>query len=1715
MATPGLPIRFQELAQLTNLGVNPQSIGFATLTMESEKYICVREQAATPEGKSEIIILDLQNPSNVNRRPITADSAIMNPTQNILALKAGNTLQIFNIEQKQKIKACNLTDAVVFWKWISPTMLALVTQTSVYHWPLEGATDPVKVFDRHASLSDCQIINYRVDNSQKWLCVVGIAQREGRIAGAMQLYSVEKKVSQAIEGHAAAFGNFTVDGATSPSIIFAFAKRTANEAKLYIIEVGRPDDAPSTVPAFQKKAVDIYFPPEASGDFPVAMQVSNKYNIIYLITKFGYLHLFDLETGITIYRNRISSDTIFVTAPHLASGGLLGVDRRGRVLLVTVDEANLVPYICTTLNNYELAIKLASRHNLPGADDLFSAQFQRLFQAGQYKEAAKVAAESPNGFLRTPKTLALFQQLPTQPGQPSPLLQYFGVLLEKSKLNVAETMALARPVLQQGRKELLEKWLQEDKLGCSEELGDLIKPLDLKMALSVYYRANSHAKVIFCFAETGQYDKIIPYSQKVGYNADWNAMLANLVTVNPDAASQFAASLVNAQPPLINVNVVVDTFMKRGMIQQTTSLLLDVLKGNKPEEAALQTKLLEINLINAPPVADAILANEMFTHYDRLRVAQLCEKAGLFQRALEHYTDINDIKRVMTNTHAINPEFLVNYFSRLSVDDSLDSLKNLLRLNIRQNLQLVVQVCSKYAEQLTPEKVVELFETFKSYEGLFFFLGSIVNTSEDKTVHNKYIEAAAKTGQFREVERMVKESNHYDPVVVRDFLKEAKLADQLPLIIVCDRYDFVDDLTRFLYTNNMSRYIEGYCQRINPLNTGTVVGALIDIGCNEDYIKNLIMSVRSLCPVEPLVEQVEKRHKLKLILPWLEARVQEGSQEVPLHNALAKIYIDSNKDPQTFLATNQYYDSIAVGKYCEKRDPMLAFLAYKRGHCDKELIEVTNKNSLFKQQARYLVERQDPELWALVLTEENEFKRQVVDQVVQTALPEVKNPEEVSSTVKAFMTADLPNELIELLEKIVLDSKNSEFSENKNLQNLLILTAIKADPSRVKDYILKLDKYDAPDIANIAIGAELYEEAFTIFQKFKMNTNAIDVLISHLQNLDRASEFADRINQPETFSKLAKAQLDGSQVKQAIVSFLKADDAEYFHEVIYAANGAGLFEDLVKYLEMAVKKIKNPQIESELVYTYAKVDKRGELETFISTPGCCANILDTGDRCYQEGLYEAAKILYSHISNYAKLAQALVKLGEYAAAVESAQKSNSIRTWKEVNLACVEAKEFRLAQVAGLHIVIHADELEEVLSVYETRGYFNELIQLLEAALPNERAHVGLFTELAGLYSKYKEEKLMDFLKSHVPNNKINIPKVIHYTQMNSQWSELTFLYIHYDELDNAALTMMNHSSDAWEHVLFKDVVPKVASTDLCYKAIQFYLGEHPNLVNDLLTSLVNKVDHGRVVGLVRRSNLLPLVKPYLTSVQEKNVAAVNEALNELYIEEGDWEALRYSIDHFDNFDNIQLAQGLEKHELLEFRRIAAYIYRSNARWSQSVELSKSDKLYKDAIQTAAESKKAEVAEGLLEFFVKQGLKECFAAALYTCYDIIKPDVALELAWRNNLMDSVFPYLIQVLREYSGKVDMLVKEKEKADKEKEKKQEQPGSFHQEPQSGFLNQTPQIAYYPTDQQPPLGFGGVPQQPGFGGGFGGVQPGFGGVPQQPGFGGGFGGGFGTGL
>merc|ERR1719460_3272577 len=546
----------------------------------------------------------------------------------------------------------------------------------------------------------------------------------------------------------------------------------------------------------------------------------------------------------------------------------------------------------------------------------------------------------------------------------------------------------------------------------------------------------------------------------------------------------------------------------------------------------------------------------------------------------------------------ITPEFISNFMGRLAPDTALEVLYDLLRHN-RQNIQVVVQVAIKFHEQMGATKLVEMFESLGSQEGVFFFLGAILSNSTDPEVHFKYIQAASRIGNMPEVERVCRESSCYDPVVVKDFLKAEKLPDPRPLIYVCDLHGHVAELSEYLYKNSLMKHIEVYVVKVNPLNCPTVVGTLIDLDCSEDFIMTLLQNVRSACPVEPLVDEVEKRNRLRVLLPWLEARQAEGNQDPSLHNAL--------------------YDSATVGKYCEDRDPHLAYTAYKRawGSCDEQLVDVTNRNGLFRLQARYLVERQSPELWAVVLDQENTYRRNVIDQVVSTALPESTNADELSTACRAFIQAELPNELIELLEKIVLH--NSDFSHHKNLQNLLILTAIKSDKARVMDYINRLDNYDGPTIAKVALGSpyNLYEEAFLIYKKCNMNSEAMDTLLTNIESLERAQEYAARINEPTVWYKLGKPQLDNGSVPEAIDSYLKAEDAQDYAEVIAKAESEEHYTELTKYLLMARSKIKDQMIDGELIYSYAKTDCIAEMEEFVANTNS-ANLQTVGERLYDE-----------------------------------------------------------------------------------------------------------------------------------------------------------------------------------------------------------------------------------------------------------------------------------------------------------------------------------------------------------------------------------------------------------------------------------------------------------------------------------------------------------------
>ncbi|KAF0535587.1 clathrin heavy chain 1, partial [Gigaspora margarita] len=117
------------------------------------------------------------------------------------------------------------------------------------------------------------------------------------------------------------------------------------------------------------------------------------------------------------------------------------------------------------------------------------------------------------------------------------------------------------------------------------------------------------------------------------------------------------------------------------------------------------------------------------------------------------------------------------------------------------------------------------------------------------------------------------------------------------------------------------------------------------------------------------------------------------------------------------------------------------------------------------------------------------------------------------------------------------------------------------DKSKVMDYLNKLNNFDAPDVAEIAVKNGHYEGAFNIYKNHDENTNAINC------------------NNSEVWNRLAKAQIEGLRIK----------------DTIDISSRAGKHEDLVKYLQMCRKKLCEPVVDtSTLVHL-------GEYQTVVDS----------------------------------------------------------------------------------------------------------------------------------------------------------------------------------------------------------------------------------------------------------------------------------------------------------------------------------------------------------------------------------------------------------------------------------------------------------------------------------------------------------------------------------
>ncbi|CAD2113784.1 clathrin heavy chain, putative [Plasmodium vinckei] len=1525
------PLSVTLVDNLASYNIQNESFRLGNVAIEGDKFICVKENV---NDNTQVVVINLYNQISI-RKYMKADSVIIHPNDPILALrgsiKNANTifLQVFNIETKEKICSLNLNEHINYWKWINNDTIAIVCEKNVYHWNIDMYNTKknkennvlTKVFEKAQIFIDnnSQILYYGTDKEMKWCILCGIStQDQGKsIDGHMQLYSCEKKLHQIIEGFIGCFGSFIFDNwDTKPLFCFIEKKKNSSMSRLHLMDIYNSKTEGSTP---YKIVKEINLINDTLNDFPIYISINTLQGVIYVITKCSYVYIFDESTLTEIVREKISDDNIFICCDNKNGEGVIAVNKKGKIYYITLNYISLINSL--KLSNIDVKDKiirnLSLKYGYPGCD--YISVYKKCISEMDFKKASKIICllKNPKIFekysnsiseaitimnkknmdirivppLRTQQVLNSFKSFRNSQGQLSPLLLYFSVLLELDKLNTYESIELVKPVVLQKKKEYLEKWIKDDKLACSEELGDLVKALDLRLALIIYLRCGAHNKIISTYCLLNMFNNVMTYinnykhitnfdfvnifitiinyefptsgsgsfnsgntngndsgssldlhntekNESMDFFNDNNSVsnskdlrnANNLRNTNIEIATQYI-KLLGDNNIQLDIGKIVDYLLNNNKLQEATSILLDYLKDNKPEHKHLQTKIFEFNLYHNVQIAETIFQMDIFTYYDKNRIAYLCEEKGLYQRALENYTNINDIKRVITKSACfqkngnisnnlnseggagnmslhggISLEWIKNYFSTLSDSVCQDLLFDFMKGN-KVNIEIIISICVQYYNKIGIKKIVNKFEENKNYEGIFYFISSILNElqnmgtvgnandigkyndnnsiSSNNNINNnlsssrsnnddassillnsdigigtqfsyennsvltiedlhhimfKYIEACVKINNIQELDRICKDRNaKYNPEQIKNFLKECKLSDPRPLIYVCDIHNFIEELAEYLYKNSLLKYIEVYVIKVNPHNAHKVIGVLLDLDASEDFLLNLLNNIKNISNIGNLIDIAEKRNRLKLLLPWLESRSNEGYENIELHNALAKIYIDLNKDPETFLKNNNFYDKKMIGKYCEDLDPHLAYTAYERsnGQCDEELINITSKNGLFKLQAKYLVSRQSMGLWSMVLDESNKYRKNVIDQVIGSTLIESNNADEITVTVKAFIEKKLSSELIELLEKIVLH--NSEFRDNKNLQNLLILTAIKSDSKKVMEYINRLDNFSGPQIAAVAYEYKLREEAFVIYKKFNCNTSAISVLLDNILifNKNQKGKMSANARRKQIelalFNTINDYSGNDSDGYLNVTNFSGALSSSYNEKHDGASSLYGSNEVFRNYGSGQLSEFGDENQEEQ------EMQKEEEL---------------TNVENYEEDLNRAIEFAQKCNVNdvWFILGKAQLKLNKIIDAIDSFIKSNNAGAYKEVIEKCKE-NNFYEQLIAYLNTLREQNSLKDVLVDSELLYAYAKLKKNAEMTKFIASTNLANMQLIGDRLYKEKEYDAAKILYSSIPNN--------------------------------------------------------------------------------------------------------------------------------------------------------------------------------------------------------------------------------------------------------------------------------------------------------------------------------------------------------------------------
>ncbi|KRY54603.1 Clathrin heavy chain 2 [Trichinella britovi] len=404
------PIKIQIFGKPKNLGIDASKIDCSTVSLQSDKYVCFREQI---DRFTHIYVVYGEKYSAVCRlKNLTScEFAVMNPSLQLIAILGDENLEVWDLQTESPKRYFDTANhPVIFYKWIDINNILILThQRMLISWNIGENYELFKL--QHFRHSDRQQMRMVSDY----------------FTSMMLLYNVHQQKTEVYSAVTACFLHFKPNANAKPCTLLCFVGRDSFYGWMIHIENLSKHGC-----SFVKKAISFSFPQRRRDDFPVAMQANDKYGILFVITSHGYLHVFDVNDSICLYEGMFTSFPVVLLTAYKDSG-IVCVNEMGCIVTAVIDEEEIISCLSISLKNKSAVMKFARRCNLPGAEGLFSWEFWDLCNNGEYYRAAELAAIIHMDTLATARIIEYLHSVKLGKKEPNPLCcsEQLGDMLKK------------------------------------------------------------------------------------------------------------------------------------------------------------------------------------------------------------------------------------------------------------------------------------------------------------------------------------------------------------------------------------------------------------------------------------------------------------------------------------------------------------------------------------------------------------------------------------------------------------------------------------------------------------------------------------------------------------------------------------------------------------------------------------------------------------------------------------------------------------------------------------------------------------------------------------------------------------------------------------------------------------------------------------------------------------------------------------------------------------------------------------------------------------------------------------------------------------------------------------------------------------------------------------------------------------------------------------